>query len=47
MLKEHHEGEGQHGEENQPDEDSEQKSHRKNSGLMKKPRLNDSPGAIF
>jgi hypothetical protein len=47
MLKEHHETESQHGEENQSDEESEKKSHRKNSGLMEKPRLNDSPGAIF
>jgi hypothetical protein len=47
MLKEHHETESQHGEKNQPDEESEQESHRKNSGLMEKPRLNDSPCAIF
>ena len=47
MLKEHHEPKSDHREENQPDDEFEQESHRKNSGLMETPRLNDSPGAIL
>ena len=47
MLEEDDESKRENGKEHQPDDESQQESHRKNSGPMEKPRLNDSPGAIL
>ena len=47
MFEENDESKGEHGEDNHPDDQPEQESHRKNSGPIEKPRRNDSPGAIL